>query len=427
MLGVLAVWFSLDRLIGRRAPAVPVKRIWLPVALYGMVCLWAWIQSLSLTPEWLHHPLWKLTSEAMGVKLYGVISVNPYETRTTLMRLLTYGAVFWLAVQLGRDMAKADVILKAVMFAIGTYALYGLVLWSIGSETILWYEKKDWSINDRGGITSTFINRNNFATFVGLGCVTFLALFIRSMRRSTSVHEDEPVKYFIDRMANKFAGMSSIYLLGLLMTMGALFLSNSRAGFAFTLTACAVYLGVQLFRGRASVAKAGAVVTLAICVFIVLFNVSGNTLTARFAQGDIIDSRRVAVYKRMVQAIADSPVLGTGYGTFPDVFPMYRDNTVSSWGRWDKGHNTYLEVMMELGLPAASALFLAVALCVYMCFRGALERRRSSHIPMAAFAGSILVALHSTVDFSLQIPAVTITYATLLGLGCAQSWSSQTH
>ena len=35
-----------------------------------------------------------------------------------------------------------------------------------------------------------------------------------------------------------------------------------------------------------------------------------------------------------------------------------------------------------------------------------------------------LVGLHALVDFSLQIPAVAILYACILGIGCAQASSS---
>ncbi|KKM69395.1 hypothetical protein LCGC14_1451270, partial [marine sediment metagenome] len=37
----------------------------------------------------------------------------------------------------------------------------------------------------------------------------------------------------------------------------------------------------------------------------------------------------------------------------------------------------------------------------------------------------VLVGVHSMVDFSLQIPAIGATFALILGIGCAQSWSSR--
>jgi hypothetical protein len=41
--------------------------------------------------------------------------------------------------------------------------------------------------------------------------------------------------------------------------------------------------------------------------------------------------------------------------------------------------------------------------------------------PAVIAACSVLVAVHSLVDFSLEMPANAATYALLLGVGCAQS------
>jgi hypothetical protein len=44
---------------------------------------------------------------------------------------------------------------------------------------------------------------------------------------------------------------------------------------------------------------------------------------------------------------------------------------------------------------------------------------------MVAVGATVLVALHSLVDFSLQIQAIALSYAMLLGVGVAQSESSR--
>ncbi len=40
-------------------------------------------------------------------------------------------------------------------------------------------------------------------------------------------------------------------------------------------------------------------------------------------------------------------------------------------------------------------------------------------------AATVLVAVQSIVDFSLEIPAVTATYMLIMGAACAQCWSSR--
>ena len=153
---------------------------------------------------------------------------------------------------------------------------------------------------------------------------------------------------------------------------------------------------------------------------------SGEYLAQRLEHLGLEGEGRTDVYSILVEAIGDAPLLGTGYGTFPDVFPLYRDASVENTMRWQKAHNTYLENALELGLPAATALCLAIAACARTCWLGLRRRHRNRVYPMVGLAATATVAAHATVDFSLQIPAIGISYAFLLGIACAQSFSSRT-
>ncbi len=102
---------------------------------------------------------------------------------------------------------------------------------------------------------------------------------------------------------------------------------------------------------------------------------------------------------------------------------MYRDETIRAI--FDKAHNTYLENALELGLPAALGLFSAIGVLLVICLLGVRRRRRDAVYPCIGVAATVLVAVQSVVDFSLQIPAVAVTYSLLMGAACAQSWSSR--
>lgn len=432
--GLLVIIISLQNLILKRSPAVPFRWISFPSFLFALVCLWTMIQSLSVTPAFLHNPLWSAASEAFGEALSGAISANPFETRVSLMRLLTYGAVFWMALQFARERSRAAFMLHALATGIALYSLYGLVLWSVGSELIPWYDKGA----GRGAVTSAFVNRNSFATFAGMGSVMFLGLVLHKSRQILARSSGERFKYRFERILSAFAGVGGLYIIGLLMTLGALFLTQSRAGFLSTLAALGIMIVLSLMRfgsrkashsGQGRLGRVGGLIVFVIAFGAIVgtFSMSGDHITTRLVNSDLSSTGRSNVYPRLLEAIKDYPLLGTGYGTFPDIFPLYRDETISAYGRWDKAHSTYLEVMMELGLPAAFMLFLSIGSLIYLCLRGAMTRHRDSHVPLIAFSASILVALHSLVDFSLQIPGLTITYAALLGLGVAQSWSSRRH
>ncbi len=78
-------------------------------------------------------------------------------------------------------------------------------------------------------------------------------------------------------------------------------------------------------------------------------------------------------------------------------------------------------VIMDVTGTATLLLYAGPALLFGYCLRGLFVRRRDQVYPLAAVGATLLVALHALVDFSLQIPAVAVTYAALFGLGVAQA------
>jgi O-antigen ligase len=128
------------------------------------------------------------------------------------------------------------------------------------------------------------------------------------------------------------------------------------------------------------------------------------------------------VFANINRAIGDNPALGFGYGTFADSFRLY--DQVEDTVHYDRAHNTWLEDAFELGLPAALALFLALAGLAVTCWRGVARRHRDWVFPATGAAASVLVGIHAMVDFSLQLPAVAMLYAAIMGVGVAQSVSS---
>ena len=155
------------------------------------------------------------------------------------------------------------------------------------------------------------------------------------------------------------------------------------------------------------------------------FAISGDVVGKRLVRTFGATDLRFAIFDVTISEIEKSLLLGTGYGTFPQVFEHARPEKFPFQGVIMYAHNTYLENALELGIPAAIALTLVVVLLALICLRGVRRRRNDAYYPALGLAASVLVGLHSLVDFSLQIPAVSVTYAFVLGLACAQSWSSR--
>ena len=176
-------------------------------------------------------------------------------------------------------------------------------------------------------------------------------------------------------------------------------------------------------RGRnATAAMASLFALLATGVAIFVF---GDFFAGRLLALGLDSSDRLAVYKLTMLSILDAPWKGFGYGTFEYVFPMYRDNSLSPYAFWDKAHNTYLEIIQGLGIPIAALFLFMLLMLALRCGHAALYRKGSATAPLVATAATVIVALHSFVDFSMQIQAVALTWTALLAAGVAQSWSSR--
>ncbi|MGB6751793.1 MAG: O-antigen ligase family protein, partial [Xanthobacteraceae bacterium] len=222
-------------------------------------------------------------------------------------------------------------------------------------------------------------------------------------------------------------GQKGVALLGgAFVILVALLLSGSRGGIAAT--ACGLLALAMLtlrMRRQGSLAQRGVMIGFVALLVGVTFLAFGDVVVGRITQLGLHDSGRLAVYTIVTRSILDAPLFGYGYGTFTEVFPMFRDQSVSTFGEWDRAHDTYLEVFQGLGLLFGSMLIASIVLLVMRCVKGALTRQENETIPCVAAGAAFLVGAHSLVDFSLQIQAIGVTFMALLGAGVAQSKSSR--
>jgi len=411
----LAGAYCLTRIRQDRGPDVGLGKIWPETLGFVLVLGWGLVQISTFTPESWHHPLWAETAAVLGTEVKGSISLARGAGLESILRLLMYAGVFFLALQLGRDRKRAGYIFWAVLLACTGYALYGLTMHLAGAGTVLWVER---SQVDRY-VTGTFINRNNFAAFVGLGLICaaglYLAGFFKALH-SRRIGRDKTYHVLQQAFVNGAPLLACVLIL-----LTALFLTHSRGGVTSTLAALLVlvlFLGVFL-RMAGPVYKAAAATVLA--AGLAVFFLSGEGWLERLTATDLERETRLERFQQTWQATLNAPWTGYGIGSYEQTFPMFASETTSSTR---KAHNDWLETMFDLGLPAALVWFAVLGGLALRCVTGFFRRGRDHVYPAAAFCACILLGLHSLVDFSLQIPAVAVTFAVLLGVGVAQSWSS---
>lgn len=386
----------------------------LPALIIAIIIV-AWIVATIVPGMPGGNPLWDKANAALGIHRSGTISIYPAGTLEALVRLSSYLGAFWLALQFSRQSDRAVVLLRWIGLSGAALSLYGIINFSLGNRDLLFQAR----YAGVGDVTGTFVNRNHFATYAGLCALANAALaFIGFRKRWVDVAY---LPSSLVRALSAFAGNPAAYFLAASICVMGLFQSHSRMGMVSFIIALLVAVSLLAALGyfRADRRLAAVVIGL---LFFYLY-VSGLTTLDRFSGSE--DSQRWPLFQTCLDAIARFPWTGHGYGSFAHAFEAYRAADFAIGTNVTEAHNIYLELAFELGIPATILAVGAVLWLVCFCNVGAFRRRRERIFPVLAVSASVLVAIHSLADFSLQLPGVALIYAALLGIGCAQSWSQR--
>ena len=384
------------------------KGLWLPAALYLGAVAWGGIQLLPGVPASYIHPVWIAVDDVPGH-----ISADPGQGQQIVMRYLCYAMIFWIAFRASVVSARAGMMLKTIAIASTAFAVYGLYTMATGYNPVL----------GEGGqgpvVTATFINRNNYATYAAFGLLANIAAYLHiiSGTRINGSHW----KSLLRDMLERFFDGAWIYALGALLCLGALSLTQSRAGGIAGLVGLMVFVTSWKGKGRRWNPWLLLVVS-AVVVFVILTSATGMTNRILATEAE---NGRFSIYPEIVRAIMDRPLLGHGLGAFHDVFRQYVP-AEAAIGEWVRAHNSYLENTFELGVPAAVAFYLALLLITSRIYRATLIRNSNRAFPCFALAVIATAATHSLFDFSLQIPAIAALFAVILAMGWAQSFPKRT-
>jgi O-antigen ligase len=252
-----------------------------------------------------------------------------------------------------------------------------------------------------------YVTSNQFAAGVYLTlpvCLGMLLVLCRDRGRiSTAASRAATVVAFVaamwivGHMAASRAGAAALLLAGLALAAlvsprGWLRRSTSFAALAY---AAFIVLFAMLFLGN----------------FQTLSDVLPEQWRARIlVTGD--DGRAIAS-RTAVRMFLASPLLGTGFGTFGDLYPRL------TGGRfvWYFAHNDYAQLLAETGL-AGLAVAVALISMMAVCFRKfiRLPELPTKVLDAGPWASLAAVLAHSLFDWNLHVPANAYLASLIAGL-----------
>lgn len=422
LVGLLLLAWSILVLVRPALMAVAPRRL-LPVMLPLLLALaWACLQGSGLLPPGLQHPLWEETRQALGLPVPAALSLDPQATYDAVLRNAAYVGIFFLAVQLGRDPTNASIILSALAVAGAAYAVYGLLAHLSGTQMILWMPK--WAYQE--DLTATFVNRNAYGAYAGIGLLCCLARLTQAIG---SLHSGRSFR--LRDLADRLAVRAVPMLVATFLLLTAVLLTHSRGAMISALAGLAALLFCFVAAHLVSRRKAILLVlgALPLVLGLILFS-GGETLNRLSDTAEHVSTQaeaRTPAFRLEVEAIAQAPWTGHGLGTFLSAFRQVRDTSLPGALVWDYAHNVHLELLMDLGIPGALLVYAAMVAMAVLLFRGMRRRRRHRLYPALALACLFMAGVHGAMDFSPQVPAVAATLALVLGVGVAQSWPRRSH
>lgn len=380
--------------------------------LFIVTSAWIVIQTVHLPWASLVNPIWKDANLLAGASR-DTISVAPADTLASLLYIALPAMTFLTGLIIADTDRRARRILVTLAIGAGLISLFGLGQFLMFPKMLL-TENKRYYLDS---LTAVFVNRNTAATFLGVGFL-LLATFASENGRAYFGFSSAPSGSFNEGLAFWFfAGLG-------LCCLTALMLTQSRAGLAATGIGSLLYLPYLASRwksrrsrlsSRASrsltrrwLPAAGAIAL--ILVFAIIFG--GRAILRADQRG--ADDDRFCVWSGTMNALSQNWLQGTGFGTFRTVFSAYRTPDCGIGGIVDRAHNSYLEGFLTLGVMFPIVIILIFLVLARAFWDGYRARRRQRHYPILGCASVLLVATHSAIDFSIQIPGFAIFFMGLL-------------
>lgn len=398
-LGAVAIlgWAVIER------PTEPLTRdaqrlIVLAAALLGLVTL----HLVPLPPNvWQNLPGRGLVSQ--GLKQLGLapgwqpLSLVPYDTITTSLTLLPPFAML-AAMLVLRAFTRSGIAVALFLGAAMGLALGRLQISSLDAADRFYLQPE----HNGGTASGFFANPDHMATLLLITLPFVTAL----------------VGWGLDTYGRKSSrGLAGLLLgaAGALLVLIGVILIGSFAGLGLLIPAVVLSI-LMLFKPLRWVQTAMFVAAAIACLAFVI--VVATPLNRHLIKGHAASSisTRQEFFATGVKVAEEYFPVGSGIGTFVPVYRIGEGGRSSDLTVYvNHAHNDYLELLIETGLPGVALLI------IFFLWWGNVASRllRSPDADLFARAGaiaSLVILIHSVVDYPLRTSAIAVSFAMALSL-----------
>jgi len=363
-----------------------------------VVALAAHVMGRSLAWDWQRQktPLDVPIAAGMALcALSAAFSVHRGISFQALVLLLSYLAVFYLVIHTCDTRIRLRLLIYIVIGVALFLAVFGIFK-RFGVNPFPWWEYGELKYKP-DFLAATYGNHNHLAGYLEMALPLLLGLFLKDYRWG---------RVFM-----------MIYIAFLIIA--AQVLSLSRGGWIATLSGlafmAAVLLADRRFKRRKVLAALVAATVFSALLILASTPVVERMQTVMEMEEEASFHSRVVAWGGVRQLIVEHPALGTGPGTFQDVFTQYQPPGLGA--RFNFAHNDYLQFIADGGLLVIP---LMAWLVIVTYRRGFRKLRHDSRlirgVTLGALTGITAIGVHSLIDFNLHIPANALLFTVLVAL-----------
>jgi hypothetical protein len=301
-----------------------------------------------------------------------------------------------------------------VIVAVGAVeAFYGLFQFVSPQVGILWL-----AIKGRAAY-GTIIYKNQYASFLNmiwpLAMASGLCFFLNKKKRIQNKKAENQTQATINELADTKV-QAILYLFAAALMWLAVLFSLSRGGM---LAMVLVAMCFSFFLPFSKMRKVTCLIAFVVFVGSYGAILGLDTVTARFNSMGFSGAVRFDIYLASLPLLMDHWLTGIGMGAYTLLSPVYLKGFPVNI-HFDRVHNEYLELFIELGIPMASLLFLWLAFQLSKMLHKIIGTTKLLRLDLnlfllglASFCGLLGFLIHGVVDFGWRLPA-NLLYATTL-------------
>jgi O-antigen ligase len=337
---------------------------------------------------------------------HSTISFVPFLTKIEFYKWVTLCGFFLFLLQWKYfgDGFRITSQLIIVIFLTGVFeSLYGIFEFFSGHHHILY-------LKGITAVTGTFINRNYFAGYLLLVIPLSMGFFF-----SREALHASRFKGWRQRLSS-LDGKTLLIGFGIIVMIIGLIFSASRMGILSLLLSFTL---ISILFKPARKGKGFSKTTLLILGLALLWAVwigLDAVIGPFFNVSEDLKWRRM-VWENTLKIVKDFPILGSGLGSFSQIFPMYRSFHMRRLVTHPE--NDFLQLSSEIGLIGIGILFI---LFVFLFVRAVSGLRSMSttdsrrYIGIGGLVGILALMFHSLVERNLQVPANAFLFAFIWAL-----------